>query len=88
VSYVIENRKGIPMTSVQLQINYETLVELVEQLPESQQQDLVHHLLKKAPHIPLTTQEKMSLLRSAQLDVPINEEPPIRREDGYGDDGR
>jgi hypothetical protein len=33
-------------------------------------------------------EEKMSLLRSIQFDIPINEEPSIRREGWYGDDGR
>lgn len=74
---------------VQLEITYEKLVELVDQLSEDKQRDLISHLLDQhAQQRPLTKEEKLQLLDAAKLSVPINEEPSIRREDWYGDDGR
>ena len=75
--------------AVQLNIPYETLIELVEQLPEQQQKDLIARLLTDyAQQRPLTAEEKIQLLDAAKLSMPVNEEPSIRREDWYGDDGR
>jgi len=74
--------------AVHLQIPYETLLSLVEQLPREQQQDLVRHLQKRAEGRELTVDEKLHRLRSAQLDMEVREEPSPRREDWYDDDGR
>ena len=73
--------------AVQLNIPYETLIELVEQLPDEQQKALAQKLLTPQQH-PLSTEEKIKLLDAAKLSIPIKEEPSIRREDWYGDDGR
>lgn len=70
--------------AVKLTIPYETLVELVEQLDPAQQRDLLQHLQGRL----LTVDEKMALLRSVYVDMPMLEEPSVRREDWYGDDGR
>jgi hypothetical protein len=69
-------------------ISYEEVVKLVEQLPEEQKQDLAQRLQHFVPHRKLTVCEKMTLLRAAQLNVAVNEEPSIRREDWYDDEGR
>ncbi|MAS37947.1 MAG: hypothetical protein CL610_28390 [Anaerolineaceae bacterium] len=75
--------------ALQLPIQYEQLIELVEQLSEEQQQDLIKRLLARSAHQrPLTVEEKLQLLDAVKLDVAVNEEPSIRRVDWYDDDGR
>lgn len=75
--------------ALQLPIQYEQLIELVEQLSEEQQQDLIRRLLTRSAHQrPLTVEEKLQLLDAVKLDVAVNEEPSIRRVDWYDDDGR
>lgn len=74
--------------TVRLEIPYETLVKLVEQLPDEQQRDLLRHLQQATQRQKLTSDEWVALLRSAQNDRPVREEPSIRREDWYDDDGR
>lgn len=75
--------------ALRLPIEYEQLLELVEQLSEEQQRDLTKRLLaRQAQQRPLTIEEKLKLLHAVKLDVAINEEPSVRREDWYDDDGR
>lgn len=74
--------------AVQLNIPYETLLNLVDQLPEEQQQALLQHLMKRAGERTLTTDEKLALYHASIMDNPVNEAPSIRREDWYDDDGR
>ena len=64
-------------------ITYERVVELVDQLPPHEQTQLVSYLLKMARARPLTSDEKMRLLRAAQIDVKVLDEPSTRREDWY-----
>jgi hypothetical protein len=73
---------------VQLEITYEKLLELINQLSEDKQRDLISHLLQQAEKRKLTPEEKLALYHASIMTVPINEEPSIRREDWYGDDGR
>jgi len=73
--------------AVQLTIPYETLVELVEQLPEEQQEDLLERLARRKQK-PLTADAWIAQLNAAVLSVEVNEAPSIRREDWYDDDGR
>jgi hypothetical protein len=73
--------------AVQLQIPYETLLALVEQLPDEQQQDLVRRLHKRLEQGEWAVDEKMRRLRAAQLDAEVKEEPSPRREDWYNNDG-
>lgn len=61
--------------------SFEELIELVDRLSPEQQLQLTTHLLESA-------EEKMKLLRAAQVDVQVINEPSIRREDWYEDDGR
>jgi hypothetical protein len=70
---------------VQLQIPYETLVQLVEQLPDEQKQSLMRHLQERAQPREQTANEKIELLRAAQLHNAVKEEPSPRREDWYDD---
>lgn len=73
----------------QMQVDYDQIIDLVEQLPEAQQNELIARVLAhRAETRPLTVEEKLALLDSVKLDVAIKEEPSIRREDWYGDDGR
>lgn len=75
--------------AVHLRIDYEELVELVEQLSEEQQKDLVTQILThRALQRPLTSEEKIQLLDAAKLHNPINETPSTRRSDWYDDNGR
>jgi hypothetical protein len=74
--------------TVHLNVPFETLVELVEQLPIQQQQDLLRRIQQRTQHNRQAIEEKMALLRAAQVDVAVNQEPSPRREDWYDDDGR
>lgn len=75
--------------AVQLNIEYQQLIELVEQLSDDQRKDLIARLLTRQSHERhLTTSEKISLLEAAKLQHTVNEVPSIHREDWYGDDGR
>ena len=75
--------------AVQLSIDYDDLVELVEQLSEAQQQDLITQILThRARQRPLTSEEKIQLLDAAKLHNPVNEAPSVRRTDWYDDNGR
>jgi hypothetical protein len=75
--------------AVHLRIEFDELVELVEQLPPEQQQALIARVLRqRADQRPLTVEEKLRLLDAAKLDNAVLQEPSIRREDWYGDDGR
>ncbi len=76
------------MMAVQLSIDYEKLVELVEQLPSEQQQALLVRLLETSKKRQLSKEEKKALFHASILSVPVNEAPSIRREDWYDDDGR
>ncbi len=71
---------------VQLNISYETLVDLVEQLPEDQQRDLMQRLQDRTQGREMTLDDKIALLRSAQIDRDVKEEPSPRREDWYDDE--
>jgi len=73
--------------AVQLTIPYETLVELIEQLPEAEQDDLLERLTRRKQQ-PLTAEEWIQEFNAAVLSVEVNEAPSIRREDWYDDDGR
>lgn len=75
--------------AVQLSIDYDQLVELVGQLSQEQQTQLIAQLLtRRTEQRPLTAEEKIQLLNAAILHNPVNEQPSMRREDWYGDDGR
>ncbi|MBN1565665.1 MAG: hypothetical protein JXA10_17600 [Anaerolineae bacterium] len=74
--------------AVQLNIPYETLIELIQQLSAEQRRDLLSHLLRTTQTRQLSGEEKRALFHASILDVPVNEEPSIRREDWYDDDDR
>lgn len=67
--------------AVQLPISYETLVVLVEQLPEEQKQDLIRRLRERTEQQRLTADEKVQMLRAAQIHGAVKEEPSSRRDD-------
>lgn len=71
-----------------MNISFDEIVELVDQLTPQEQAQLTSHLLARARKRYLSLDEKMTLLRAAQIDVEVNQEPSVRREDWYGDDGR
>ena len=69
-------------------LSFDAIVELVEQLPIEQKQLLLHPLQGHFQHNSLSVEEKMRLLRAAQVDVKVIQEPSPRREDWYDDNGR
>lgn len=69
-------------------ISFDELVKLVDRLTPQEQRQLTTHLLTRTRQRELSLEEKMALLRAAQIDVTVKVEPSIRREDWYGDDGR
>lgn len=81
-------REEVHEMAVQLTIPYETLVELVEQLPPEQQENLLQRILTGKRASNLTRSERVAAYRASIMSVPLREEPSIRREDWYGDDGR
>lgn len=75
--------------AVQLNIPYETLVELVEQLSPEQQQNLVMRLLDKTKAHPLSKAEWKTLFESMTVDLgEVSPQYTDRRADWYDDDGR
>jgi hypothetical protein len=75
--------------AVQLTIEFDKLVELVDQLPDEQQLNLVQHVLQRPKDRTLTPQEKIELLNSTVHDLgSIPVDFSFSREDWYGDDGR
>lgn len=74
--------------AVNLPLSYETVIQLVEQLPREQQETLLLHLLSTSQSRTLSPDEKKALFHASILSVPVNEAPSIRREDWYDDDGR
>lgn len=74
--------------AVQLTIPYETLVELVGQLSEAEQRALLERLLSGKQAVTLTQSQRLAAYHASIMSVPLREEPSIRREDWYDDDGR
>ena len=75
--------------AVQLKISYDTLRELVKQLPIDEREQLLTELLREtAASRSLTKHEKLALLNTMKLSHKILNSPSVRREDWYGDDGR
>jgi len=64
-------------------LTFTELVALVDDLSPQEQNALTAHLLKRAQKRQLSVQEKMDLLRAVQVEVEVNEEPSVRREDWY-----
>lgn len=69
-----------------MQIPYEELVELAEQLSIEQQKDLVTRLQKRIQ--PMTANEKIQALKAVQVDVAVLQDPSNDRADWYDDEGR
>ena len=68
--------------TIRLNIDYEQVVELVEQLSAEQQKELITRLLTQhARQHSLSVEEKIHLLDAAKLHNPVNETPSVRRED-------
>lgn len=77
------------MAALQVIIDFEQVVNLVNQLTYEQQRKIVAHVLtQQAKQRALTIDEKLQLLDAAKITRPVNEIPSIRREDWYSDDGR
>ncbi len=71
--------------TIQLNISYEELVELVDQMPEQEQQKLMLRLQERTQSREQMVAEKIARLRSVQVPAKVNQEPSVRREDWYGD---
>lgn len=69
-------------------MNFDKIIALVDSLTPLEQKRLTNYLLGESNKHRLSVEEKINLLRSAQIEVSVLESPPLRREDWYGDDGR
>ncbi len=69
--------------TVQLTIPYETLVDLVEQLPVDQQRDLIDRVQHKQSQ-PVRLSEQLLVFEVGDWPSSLT----LRREDEYGDDER
>lgn len=77
------------MTTIQLNIPYETFLEMIEQLPVEQQKDLLMRLLDKSKTYQLNNEERKKLFHAMIIDLgKVSPEYSDRREDWYDDDGR
>ncbi|NJR12674.1 hypothetical protein HC776_02000 [bacterium] len=74
--------------ALQLNIDYQQVIALIDQMSSEQQQALIERLLTQREQKSLTAQEKIQLLDAVKLHNPIHAAPSVRREDWYGDDGR
>lgn len=75
--------------AVQLKIPYDTLRDLVRQLPSDERDHLLSELLHDvSKQRPLNKEEKLALLDTMKLSHKVRETPSIRREDWYDDHGR
>lgn len=73
---------------LQSPITYQTILQLVEQLPDEQKEHLLLHLIQQAKTQQPANEERKTLYHASILDMPVNEAPSIRRADWYDDDGR
>ncbi|MBL8155852.1 MAG: hypothetical protein JNM70_16840 [Anaerolineae bacterium] len=74
--------------TVQLRVEFETLLDLVDQLSDEQRQRLMRHIQQSEDRA-VTQAEWKTLFESTVLDLgPIAGDFSNRREDWYGDDGR
>lgn len=64
------------------------ILRAVQELSPAERATLIHRLQEQTRQHPSSVDEKVALLRAAQLDVPVNREPSLRRADWYEDDGR
>lgn len=70
------------MMAVQLTIEFEKLVELVDQLPTEQRQYLVQHITEQSKQRELMPKEKIDLLNSTVRDLgDVSSDFSFRRED-------
>lgn len=75
--------------SVQLTIDYETLVQLVEQLPDEQKHALVERLIHNPSQSILSPQDKVARFQSMSLSAgTLLGGYSDRRADWYDEDGR
>jgi hypothetical protein len=64
------------------------ILRAAEQLSPEEQAILIQQLQEHTRQRVFPVDDKMELLRAAQLDVQVNQEPSVRRVDWYDDDGR
>lgn len=75
--------------SVQLNVDYQQIVELVQQLSHDEQDNLIDQILaRRFEERSLSVEEKLRLFDAAKIHTAVNETPSVRREDWYDDDGR
>jgi hypothetical protein len=73
---------------VQLSIPFETLVSLVEQLPDDQRKMLIEQVQAFTSNSELSAEQKIARFASMVIEAEVIETPSIRREDWYDDNGR
>ena len=72
--------------AVQLSIPFETLVSLVEQLPDDQQKTLIERVQTHKDATSPSAEQKIARFESIMIDAEVIEIPSVRREDWYDDD--
>ncbi len=70
------------------QVDYQAVVQLVDQLSAEQKQALIAHLQKSAKERELNFEEWKALFDSLKISSPVGKDFSLNREDWYGDDGR
>jgi hypothetical protein len=75
--------------TIHLPLQFQQVVDLVDQLSEQEQQILIQRLLARNTEMsPLTPAEKIRLFDASKLHNRVLETPSPRRADWYNDDGR
>ena len=69
-------------------MSFDQILHAAEDLSAAERQALIQHLQKQVEQPGLSAGDKLALLRAVQVHVQVNQEPSLRREDWYGDDGR
>jgi len=69
-------------------ITYDDVVKLAEQLTLDEQETLARHLQQHAEEKKRRVEEWKKRFEAVIIRLPVLEEPSIRREDWYDDDGR
>ncbi len=73
---------------VQLSLEYHQVIEIVSQLTDEQRESLLAYLSQNRSQKMLSSAQRKAIFHANILAHTILEEPSVRREDWYGDDGR
>jgi len=69
-------------------MTYKDVLKMAEQLTLDEQETLARHLQQRAEEKKRRVEEWKKRFEAVMIRLPVLEEPSIRREDWYDDDGR